>query len=295
MKLIKPAEISAKIMTLIDEADKQLIIVSPYNNISGWNKLLIRIKKAQSHGVNISWYSRKNNVEKNNSEEVRAVGIEPVLIDDLHAKIYMNEEHAILTSMNMSKTSDEKSIDLGYITETKDEYDELYNTFLKHIKSKTNNINTKEQKVITPKITTPNEKQNHKIDTDEYYVRVIHEYINKNYGLFNYNYKKESVLEYFDFIMPGYKIQFLPYSQAIRIHIYLPQNITIEKIEDKVSWNKEYKKLHKKSELEFCSDNGQEYVKYYFEQYNKKLSIWGMDLVYEFLNNLDILIKIIYK
>lgn len=48
MKLIKPAEISAKIMTLIDEADKQLIVVSPYNNISGWNKLLIRIKEAQS-------------------------------------------------------------------------------------------------------------------------------------------------------------------------------------------------------------------------------------------------------
>ncbi len=81
MKLIKPAETSAKIMTLIDEAEKELIIVSPYNNLDGWTKLTNKIKKAQSKGIEISWYSRKNNVDKSNSEEVRSIGIEPILVE----------------------------------------------------------------------------------------------------------------------------------------------------------------------------------------------------------------------
>lgn len=34
-------------MTLLDQAKKEFIIISPYNNITYWRKLLTRIKKAQ--------------------------------------------------------------------------------------------------------------------------------------------------------------------------------------------------------------------------------------------------------
>lgn len=295
MKLIKPAEIAAKIMTLIDEAEKELVIVSPYNKIVGWTKLINRIKKAQLQGVDISWYTRKNNVDSNNIEEVRSIGIEPVLVDDLHAKIYMNEEHAIFTSMNMSKTSDEKSIDLGYITEDKTEYDELYNAFLKHIKSKIISNKFKEQNVIAPGKTIANNVKYQRINSNEYYIKVIHEHIYRNYGAYEYRYKREEVLEYFNFINHGYKLQFIPYSQAIRIHIYLPTSEVIGNFEKRIYSNIEYNKLHEKSELEFCFDDNQNYVKYYFEKYDQKLNYWRMDIVNEFLKNLDILVNIIYK
>lgn len=39
MELIQPAEISGKIMTLIDQAKEELIIVSPYNKFTYWKKL----------------------------------------------------------------------------------------------------------------------------------------------------------------------------------------------------------------------------------------------------------------
>lgn len=295
MKLIKPAEISAKIMTLIDEAEKELVIVSPYNKIVGWTKLINRIKKAQSQGVEISWYTRKNNVDKSNSEEVQTLGIEPILIDDLHAKVYFNEEYAILTSMNMSKISDEKSIDLGYITENKIEYDELYNAFLKHIKAKTIHNKTNAQTINSATQTIANNLNFHKIDTDENYVRFIHEHIQKNHGTYEYNYKYGEILEYFDFIKPGYKIQFFPYSQAIRIHICLPPSEILTNIEKRVTNNNEYKKLYKKSELDFCYDDNQNYVKYYFEEYDQKLNYWKLDIVNQFLKNLEILVNTIYN
>lgn len=46
MKLIKPAEISSKIMTLIEEADESLIIVSPYNDLEKWDKINKRFESA---------------------------------------------------------------------------------------------------------------------------------------------------------------------------------------------------------------------------------------------------------
>lgn len=60
MKLIKPAEISSKIMTLIEEADESLIIVSPYNDLEKWDKINKRFESAIKRGIKISYYARMN-------------------------------------------------------------------------------------------------------------------------------------------------------------------------------------------------------------------------------------------
>lgn len=295
MKLIKPAEISAKIMTLIDEAEKELIIVSPYNNIVGWNKLINKIKKAQLNGVDISWYSRKNNVDRKNSDEVRSVGIEPILIDDLHAKIYLNEESAIFTSMNMSQVSDEKSIDLGYITENKTEYDELYNAFKKHIKGKLVSNKVKEKNENIPNNPVSSRVKPPSIKTDEYYVKIIHEHILQNYGSYSYNYKKGDSLEYYEFIKPGYRIQFLQYSRALKTNIFFPTPEALVKVEQVVNGNNEYIKLIGGSEFEFIFSDEHNYIKYYFEKKYCNLNNWKENILKEFLENFDIIIKIVYR
>ncbi|MFY0683457.1 MAG: hypothetical protein JXR20_02820 [Balneola sp.] len=123
MHFIPPAEISGKIMTLIDQAKKELIIVSPYNKVTNWDKLIKRLNKARNRGVKITWYIRSR--VKNNEEQIRSLGIEPIAIDNLHAKLYLNENDAVVTSMNLSEYSDTSSIDIGYhISETK-EYSKL--------------------------------------------------------------------------------------------------------------------------------------------------------------------------
>ncbi len=105
MKLIQPAEISGKIMTLFDQAKEEIIIVSPYNKFTYWKKL------------------RKN--VANNVEQIREIGIEPIEIENLHCKLYLNEQQAVVTSMNLHEYSDTSSIDIGYLITEEDKYKEL--------------------------------------------------------------------------------------------------------------------------------------------------------------------------
>lgn len=115
MNYIEPLEISSKIMTLIDEAEEELIIVSPYVDIKDWEKMKKRLKLAVNRNIKISFYCRANT--KQNLDPLRKIGIEPILIEDLHAKIYLNENMAIVTSQNMVLYSDTNSLDIGHYTD----------------------------------------------------------------------------------------------------------------------------------------------------------------------------------
>ncbi len=138
MKLIQPAEISGKIMTLIDQAKTNIIIVSPYNQINNWRKLQNRIEKAKERGVDIIWYIRK---DKGNAEQIKALGINPIEIENLHAKIYLNESNAVVTSMNLYKYSDDASLDIGYFISEKEQYDELIEFINNYLQADISNSN----------------------------------------------------------------------------------------------------------------------------------------------------------
>jgi len=123
MELIRPAEISGKIMTLIESAQEKVIIVSPYNKINSWTKLTNRIRDAKNRGIKFEWYIRKN--VEGNFNEITELGIIPIEIENLHCKIYFNEKTAVVTSMNLHFFSDTKSIDIGYCTTNENEYYEI--------------------------------------------------------------------------------------------------------------------------------------------------------------------------
>ena len=135
MELIRPTEVTAKILSLIEDASNLLIIVSPYNafinkdNIE-WKKLIKQLEKAQSKGVNISYYARLGEYHKG----LNALNITPVLIESLHAKLYLNDSYAILSSMNLVYASDEQSIDFAIKTETAKEYNDVLDYFNNFIK-----------------------------------------------------------------------------------------------------------------------------------------------------------------
>jgi hypothetical protein len=298
MKLIKPAEISAKIMTLIDDAERELIIVSPYNHITGWEKLIRRINKTKERGVLVLWYSRKNNVQENNAKEVIVnLGIQPILIEDLHAKIYMNERSAIVTSMNMSKISDDKSIDLGYITETKEEYDQVYQVYIKYINHREKPVETEDQ----PMKPSRDEKIRH-IDLPEGiseipYFKLIHEYITNRYGNFNASFLREpeEVLEYQDFIKPGVKLQFISYSQAVRLKIWLPPSQPVTKLEGRLLKSIKSFKLKYPNEVECYPDPSENYIKYYHPEYYRKIVDWNRSTVNMVMQDIDLFVKMVFQ
>lgn len=125
MKFIPPLEIASKIMTLIVEAEKELILVSPYVNINHWEKMKRSLQIALNKDIDLQFFLREN--ADNEISALKNLGIYPIYIKDLHAKVYINDKYAIVTSQNIIEYSDINSIEVGYITETEEERIELIN------------------------------------------------------------------------------------------------------------------------------------------------------------------------
>ncbi len=123
MIFIPPMEIATRIMTLIDNAKTELILVSPYISIDNWQKFKKCLQRAVDRGVNITIYAREN--ANQNLEAIKSFRVNLYLIKDLHAKIYLNDTYAIASSQNLIQYSDDNSIDFGYSTETEVERQQL--------------------------------------------------------------------------------------------------------------------------------------------------------------------------
>lgn len=131
MKLIKPSLISGEIMTLIEESDERLILVSPYCNFNNWNKLKKSFEIVDKEKVNIEFYVREG--ESKSIKEVEELGFKSSTIKNLHTKLYLNEKYGIVSSMNLVVFSDSNSLDIAYKTETKEEYEELIKYYKRYI------------------------------------------------------------------------------------------------------------------------------------------------------------------
>lgn len=131
MKFIAPLEISSKIMTLIEEANKELILVSPYVEISRWDKMKKCLERAVNRNVSITFIAREN--AKQDLSFLEQIGINLLLVKDLHAKVYLNEDYGIVTSQNIVYYSDINSIDIAHKTVDNNERAELVDFVNKYI------------------------------------------------------------------------------------------------------------------------------------------------------------------
>jgi hypothetical protein len=123
MQVLAPGQISGEIMTLMDEATRRMIIVSPYFNISQWHKLLHRLDSLQRRKIAVEIYVREH--EHDSIDQVCQTGFTPLIIEKLHTKLYMNDHCAIVSSMNLSEISDRHSLDIALKTENDQEYAQL--------------------------------------------------------------------------------------------------------------------------------------------------------------------------
>lgn len=127
MQLIKPDEITGKILSLLEESKEHVLIVSPYVKISKWYKLTKKLDSIRERGVHLEFIIRDDETNLKSFEELERLNIKFRAIPNLHCKLYLNERTAIFTSMNLLLSSEINSLELGYETETNDEYGELLN------------------------------------------------------------------------------------------------------------------------------------------------------------------------
>ena len=122
-QFIPPREIGARIMSLIDDAERNVVIVSPFNTFTRWDKMNDCILEAIERGVHFRWFVRDDANDEGN--DVYDLGIEPIFVPNLHAKLYMNERRAIVTSFNMSWHAETRTIDIAHETTDHDDLSQL--------------------------------------------------------------------------------------------------------------------------------------------------------------------------
>lgn len=137
MRLINPSEISAKIITLLEESDEWVTIVSPYMKISKWYKLLNKLNDLKAKSIPIEIFVRDDHRNKETYHDLDQLELAYQKIPHLHSKLYMNEKYGIVTSMNLLLSSEINSLEIGFLTETRQEYEELKRYYHKYIYLKT--------------------------------------------------------------------------------------------------------------------------------------------------------------
>lgn len=133
MELIKPSEISAKILTLLEESNERVILVSPYMKISKWYKFINKINELISRKVTLEIYVRNDPDNTTTFRDLDQLNLRYKKIPHLHSKFYMNEKYGIVSSMNLLLSSEINSLEIGYATETWTEHNELLDFYHRYI------------------------------------------------------------------------------------------------------------------------------------------------------------------
>jgi hypothetical protein len=209
MELIKPSEISGRIMTLIEEADEKLVLVSPYYNISKWDKLLHRLTELKRKNISVEIYVREH--EAQSIQEILKQGFKYSAIPNLHTKLYFNEKQAIVSSMNLNQSSDTNSLDIGLVNETTEEYEMLVNYYERYIRK----YNTGEKSFDTGRLAKENIRNagsykstvtssfiGEKKVTQEDFSTEWYKWVKRNHPKASYT-EKEGILYATDFVSKG--------------------------------------------------------------------------------------------
>lgn len=129
-KFCDTTEISARLAQIIKHADEKLILISPYLKIgTNFRELLNDVRKSTIIQI---IYGKK----ELNPEEMKWLESTPIQVsfcENLHAKCYMNEREALVTSMNLYEFSQVNNTEMGIMVSKKDD-SELYEEINQEVK-----------------------------------------------------------------------------------------------------------------------------------------------------------------
>ena len=127
MPILNPAENISSIISLIENASKFVVLVSPYSHLEGWDKLKNAINTASERDVDVSYYVR----EGQGSKGIEKLNVKIYEVPMLHAKMFFNESEAIISSFHLMHNTD---INWAIRLNKQEEYKELINFFEQHVK-----------------------------------------------------------------------------------------------------------------------------------------------------------------
>lgn len=118
MNLVSDVEVVGEIYSLIQNAERYLILVSPY--IDTWERLENEVRRAVRRGVSVQLYVRYETTGKQDpahhlkkAQGLKNLGVHVSAIRRLHSKVYVSENRIVMTSMNLLKSSAIDSLEMG--------------------------------------------------------------------------------------------------------------------------------------------------------------------------------------
>ncbi|MDB5024278.1 MAG: PLD-like protein [Mucilaginibacter sp.] len=130
-KFLNTSGVSYHLEELIKGTKERLVLISPYLQFSERIKEHIINLRIQQRDIRIIYRETKLRSEDINWLDCQ-IGVRTSICKNLHAKCYINENEAIITSMNLYEFSQQNNNEMGiYIT--KDQDLELYNSTLEEV------------------------------------------------------------------------------------------------------------------------------------------------------------------
>ncbi|HLK28822.1 MAG TPA: phospholipase D family protein [Puia sp.] len=127
-KFLDTTGVSYHLQQLINKADEKLVLISPYLKINDRIKQSLEDKNRMKIDIRVVYGKNELQPEENNWLK-SMTSIRSSFCKDLHAKCYLNEKEAIITSMNLYEFSQVNNNEMGiYIEKEKDSelYKEIY-------------------------------------------------------------------------------------------------------------------------------------------------------------------------
>ena len=119
---------------LINNAETELLLVSPYLQINNLLRKRLELKSKSSINFRLI-YRTDENISKNEIDWISGIdNLELLVLEELHAKCYLSEKEAIVGSMNLYKYSQTNNFEMG-IHVTKEADPELYGKIRKEVES----------------------------------------------------------------------------------------------------------------------------------------------------------------
>ncbi len=124
MQFIDIKENYKTILSLVENAEEYLILISPFNDFNGWDTLKNAINNATERGVDVKYYVREG--EGFNGMEGLKVNLWEV--PGLHAKMYHSEKETFISSGNLTN---DININWYIKLDTKEEINDIVEQFYK--------------------------------------------------------------------------------------------------------------------------------------------------------------------
>lgn len=121
IEIINQTETVNRLHRLISDAERYIYLVSPYVSLDKLRALVRHVQGALSRRVKVKLVIREKDFSTGNTDVLASEslpsllegGLELFTVKDLHAKIYLSEKNALLTSLNLLETSFNNSIEVG--------------------------------------------------------------------------------------------------------------------------------------------------------------------------------------